>query len=92
MPTSFAGRGKAGQYSVAENTGGARIANAATTRIDVSAFVECKVAALAQHRTQFPIRPGMFPLPMLQELLGTEYFVQVHPLTAAETELLPSCR
>jgi LmbE family N-acetylglucosaminyl deacetylase len=91
-PTNFAGRGKNGQYSVAENAGGPRVANAATTRIDVSAFVECKVAALAQHRTQYPIHPNMFPLPMLKELLGTEYFVQVHPLTAAETELLPGCR
>jgi hypothetical protein len=61
-------------------------------RIDVSAFVECKVEALAQHRTQYPIRPDMFPLPMLKELLGTEYFVQVYPLTAAETELFPVCR
>lgn len=91
-PTNFAGRGKTGQYSVAENAGGLRIANAASTRIDVGAFVECKMEALAQHRTQYPIRPDMFPLPMLKELLGTEYFVQVHPLTAVERELLPGCQ
>jgi LmbE family N-acetylglucosaminyl deacetylase len=90
-PTNFAGRGKSGQYSVAENTGGTRVANAATTRIDISDFVECKVAALSQHRTQYPIQPNMFPLPMLKELLGTEYFVQAYPLTAAATELLAGC-
>jgi LmbE family N-acetylglucosaminyl deacetylase len=104
-PTNFAGRGENGQHAVAENADGLRIATAATTRVDVSAFVERKVEALAQHRTQYPIRPNMFPLPMLKELLVTEYFVQVHPLavhpatanpvtanpvTVAETELLPA--
>jgi hypothetical protein len=72
-----------------ENSGGARIANAATTRIDVSAFVQLKVEAMSQHRTQYPIRPDMFPLPMLKALLGTEYFVQIHAPKVVETDLLP---
>ncbi len=41
-PTKFAGRGDDGQFSVVENSGGTRISNAATTRIDVSAFVQLK--------------------------------------------------
>ncbi len=88
-PTNFAGRGDDGQFSVVENLGGDRISNAATTRIDVGAFVQIKVEALSQHRTQYPIRSDMFPLPMLKELLGTEYFVQVHPPKVVATDLLP---
>jgi len=30
------------------------------------------------------------PLPILQELMGREYFVRVHPAPKIETELLPS--
>jgi hypothetical protein len=32
----------------------------------------------------------MFPLPILQELMGREYFVRVYPAPEIETELLPS--
>jgi LmbE family N-acetylglucosaminyl deacetylase len=55
-----------------------------TTKIDVSKFIEQKVAALTAHRTQFPLEPAMFPRPILQELLGYEYFVKVHPPAALE--------
>lgn len=61
----------------------------ATTVIDVSAWVERKVAGIAAHRTQYPIEPGMFPLPMLQEMFGREYFIRVFPSLAPETDLLP---
>ncbi|MDQ6950003.1 MAG: PIG-L family deacetylase [Actinomycetota bacterium] len=88
-PPNFAGRGEDGQFAVVENSSGARISNAATTRIDVGAFVQRKVEALSQHRTQYSLRPDMFPLPMLEELLGAEHFVQVLPAKAMSTELLP---
>jgi LmbE family N-acetylglucosaminyl deacetylase len=55
-----------------------------TTKIDVSKFIEQKVAALTAHRTQFPLEPAMFPRSMLQELMGYEYFVKVHPPAALE--------
>ena len=42
--------------------------------IDVRDFVAHKVAALAQHRTQYTIAPGLFPDSMMQELLGIEQF------------------
>lgn len=50
-----------------------------TTCIDVSAHVEQKVAAIAAQRTQFPIRPDLFPRSMLHEMLDREYFVRVLP-------------
>lgn len=43
---------------------------------DVSDLVEQKVGALSAHRTQYTIEPGLFPLEMLLELLGTEYFTE----------------
>lgn len=55
-----------------------------TTKIDVSKFIEQKVAALTAHRTQFPLEPEMLPGSMLQALMGYEYFVKVHPPPALE--------
>jgi LmbE family N-acetylglucosaminyl deacetylase len=87
-PTNFAGRGEDAQFA-AGDAGPAAGANAATTCIDVSEFVQHKVTALSQHRTQFRVRPDMFPQAMLQDLLGAEYFVQVLPPKTFSTELLP---
>jgi hypothetical protein len=78
-PTAFAGRGGHARPELAlvqeptEETGrlGAR------TCIDVTAFVEHKVRAIACHRTQYPIELDMFPLPLLQDMMGHEYFVRV---------------
>jgi LmbE family N-acetylglucosaminyl deacetylase len=50
-----------------------------TTCIDVSAHVDQKVAAIAAQRTQFPIRPDLFPRSMLHEMLDREYFVRILP-------------
>ncbi len=61
-----------------------------TTTIDVADYVDRKVAAIAAHRTQFPIDPSMFPMPILQEMFGTEYFVRVWPPVEPETDLLQS--
>jgi LmbE family N-acetylglucosaminyl deacetylase len=59
-----------------------------TTRIDVTDYVEQKVFAMAAHRTQYPISPDMFPMSMLRELLGQEYFVRVLPQHEIETTLI----
>jgi LmbE family N-acetylglucosaminyl deacetylase len=59
-----------------------------TTAVDVSAYVERKIAAIAAHRTQYPIDPTLLPIEMLQEMMGREYFVRVAPARELETELL----
>ncbi|MBV9279725.1 MAG: PIG-L family deacetylase [Chloroflexi bacterium] len=47
--------------------------------LDVRDYVAHKIAALAAHRTQYPIRPDILPLAMLQDMMGREYFVPVSP-------------
>jgi LmbE family N-acetylglucosaminyl deacetylase len=65
-----------------------RVAVGVSTCIDVSAFVGHKIRAVAAHRSQYPIDPGMFPDPILRELFGLEYFVQVLPERVLGTSLL----
>ena len=36
-----------------------------------------KVDALSAYRSQFPLKPDMFPEFLLQEMFGCEYFVAV---------------
>ena len=62
------------------------VAGETTTAIDVSQYVERKIAAVAAHRTQFPIRPDMFPLSLLTEMMGREYFLRPYPPGEPETE------
>jgi LmbE family N-acetylglucosaminyl deacetylase len=88
-PTDFAGRGEAGRFAVHPTASLAGKPDVTTCRIDVGTFVQSKIEALSQHRTQYPITPGMFPLAMLKEMLGTEYFVQAYPPKVIETALLP---
>lgn len=45
-----------------------------TCTIDVTSYLHQKLAALAQHRTQYPIVPSMLPQSLLQTMLGTEFF------------------
>jgi LmbE family N-acetylglucosaminyl deacetylase len=85
-PTAFAGRGADARFLAGESAGGEEIGGA-TASIDVGAHVEQKIAAIAAHRTQYPIEPDMFPPAMLQEMLGREYFVRVRPPFALDTEL-----
>jgi LmbE family N-acetylglucosaminyl deacetylase len=88
-PTGFEGRG-AGATS-AEGAGQGlpdEVETGATTRIDVSEFVERKVAALSAYRTQFPLEPEMFPMPMLRDVFSHEYFVRVHPPNEMESGLI----
>jgi hypothetical protein len=41
------------------------------------------------HRTQYPITPDTLPPELFQELLGTEYFVRMHPSRVPETSIWP---
>jgi LmbE family N-acetylglucosaminyl deacetylase len=91
MPTAFFGRGEdahltefTGDYDYHE-----QLATGATTCIDVGPYIQQKIAAIAAYRSQYPIEPDMFPLSILQELMGREYFVRVFPPPTLETELLP---
>jgi len=88
--TLYAGRGSGAdlQGPTQETAGFEAETSGATTVIDVTEFVEQKVAAIAAHRTQFPIEPSMFPLPMLREMFGKEYFVRALPRFEPETDLL----
>ena len=51
----------------------------ATTCIDVGRDLPQRIAAIAAHRSQYAIEADMLPLPILQELMGREYFVRIHP-------------
>jgi LmbE family N-acetylglucosaminyl deacetylase len=90
-PSAFAGRGADARLleaGMADNIVEERAAGALVS-IDVSAYVAQKIAAVAAHRTQYPIAPDMLPLPILQELFGQEYFVRVHPSQVLETSVWP---
>ena len=63
--TAFDGRGDdAGPAAVVRRSWvrGEAMNDGATTCIDVRAHVPAKVAAIAAYRTQYPIRPDMFPV------------------------------
>ena len=59
-----------------------------STCVDVSDFVGHKIRAIAAHRSQYPIDPRMFPTPILREMFGVEYFIQVLPEPELRTSLL----
>jgi LmbE family N-acetylglucosaminyl deacetylase len=60
-----------------------------TTCVDVSPYIHQKVAAIAAHRSQYAIEVDMFPLSIMQELMGMEYFVRVYPTPRIKRELFP---
>ncbi|MDQ3708263.1 MAG: cyclic nucleotide-binding domain-containing protein, partial [Actinomycetota bacterium] len=62
--------------------------HSATAVIDVGSHVDAKIAAIAAHRSQFPIDPAMFPPGMLASMYGTEYFLRIAPPFEPETDLL----
>ncbi|HLJ80302.1 MAG TPA: PIG-L family deacetylase [Ktedonobacterales bacterium] len=53
-------------------------------RMDVSACLDHKIAALAAHRTQFAVEPAMFPAAQVWDLMGCEYFAHVALSTPAD--------
>jgi LmbE family N-acetylglucosaminyl deacetylase len=61
-----------------------------TNAIDVTDYIYKKVSAMAAHRTQYPISPDIFPLYILSELMGHEYFVRVLPRPVIEHTLFPT--
>lgn len=61
----------------------------ATHCMDVSEFVVQKANAMSAHRSQYPVTPDMFPVDMLQAMMGHEYFVQVIPRPQLKDTLLP---
>ena len=63
---------------------------AATHCIDVSPFVTQKIAAMAAHRSQYPITTDMFPHDLLVDLMGREYFVRVLPRPQLDDTLFPT--
>jgi hypothetical protein len=86
----FAGRGAGAALTATSAHGDAQPqADAATTCIDVSDYVDRKVAAVAAYRTQYPINPDMFPRSMFDEMFSKEYFVRVDPPIELESDLLP---
>lgn len=90
-PSAFLGRGAEAHLtdndpSGAGSQGGQH--SPVTTCIDVRAYVGQKVAAMAAHRSQYPISLDMFPMSIMQEMLGQEYFVRVLPPREIETTLI----
>jgi CRP-like cAMP-binding protein len=85
VPTEFAGRGEdaaLGDFTrdATDNDGGE---HDGLVRMDISAHLDHKVAALAAHRTQFAIEPEILPLAPVWQLLSQEYFEPVPLATAA---------
>ena len=92
----FAGRGSDAIITGGADLGGENEAKAlldvgqATHCIDVNDYVIHKVKAMSAHRSQYPITPDMFPLDMLKELMGHEYFVQIFPRPNLVDTLFPT--
>ena len=86
-PELWAGRGSSA--SPADGGGPApepAVLNDATAVIDVCDVIDRKIAAVAAHRSQYPIEPEMFPRWMLEEMMGREHFVRVNPPPSEERE------
>ena len=71
--------GEAGRERLRILPSGDRIDARVDTCLDVSAFVNHKMRAVAAHRSQYPIDPDAFPPRILREMFGVEYFLQVLP-------------
>jgi len=82
------GRGEHALLRTRSLPSGDQIDARVSTCIDVSDFVGHKIRATAAHRSQYPIDPRMFPDPILREMFGVEYFIQVLPEPELDTSLL----
>jgi hypothetical protein len=87
----FGGRGSSAVLAAGADRAASPLVDtgSATHCIDVTNYVPQKIAAMAAHRSQYPIAPDMFPLDLLQELMGREYFVRVLPRPTLEDSLFP---
>ena len=88
QPDAWLGRGADAHVSGESDANTFSDSSNFTTRIDVTDYVEQKLSAMAAHRTQYPISPDMFPMSMIREMLGQEYFVRVLPHREIETTLV----
>lgn len=88
-PARFAGRGEGAHLGgqAVELEPGEEELGAATTRIDVSAAIERKMAAVAAYRSQFAFDPDLIPLSLLVDLFGTEYFIRARPVRELESAI-----
>ncbi len=87
-PLAWLGRGAEAHITIGSNADSFQDSSNFTTCIDVTDYVEQKISAMAAHRTQYPIAPDMFPMSMLREMFGQEYFVRVLPQREVETRLI----
>jgi Cyclic nucleotide-binding domain len=94
QPTAFAGRGGGANLDLDAVVASSEeaIGAGATTCIDVRDYVERKVAAIAAHRTQYPIATDILPLAMLQEMIGREYYVRISPPRQLESAFFVPAR
>jgi LmbE family N-acetylglucosaminyl deacetylase len=73
----YAGRGAGAAAGVAAGSAaeqGAADLPPGTCATDVASYLDRKLAALARHRTQYPIVPSTLPYSLLKNMLGTEVF------------------
>lgn len=79
-PTNFAGRGAGAELSdgLTEVADPEQMFSEEAISVDVAEYVPQKLAALAAHRTQFPLKPDILPMSIVREMFGQEYFVRVH--------------
>ena len=88
-PTAFLGRGKDAHLGhLAANREDEGQATGAMTCLYVGPYLPQKIAAIAAHRSQYALGADILPLPILQELMGWEYFVHAYPASEIETERL----
>lgn len=81
-PSNFAGRGSEAQLlsgTAADQADDMSLFPDKITSIDVGDYVSQKIAAMAAHRTQFPLESEMLPLSIIREIFGQEHFVRVQP-------------
>ncbi len=87
-PTAWAGRGGTSPLAgLADGPGDELPVPAPTAVIDVRPVIDRKIAALAAHRTQYPIEPEMFPTWLLEEMMGQEWFLRAQPAVVPESDL-----
>jgi LmbE family N-acetylglucosaminyl deacetylase len=83
-PTAFDGRGTEALLGMASHMADGEDEHTTLFSIDVSADLDRKIAALAAHRTQFAFEATMFPVSLMRDLLGTEFFERAAISNAAE--------
>ncbi len=98
--TLYEGRGDSARLvprrDLSEDAGSAAVAGPeatsaveATTVVDVTEQVDRKVAAIASHRSQYPISADMFPPGLLRDMFGREHFIRLPRPPNLEQSLLP---